>query len=376
MAFFIFYFSLGLLLYTYVVFSLLLLLRATFFKKPYESREIFPSVSMIIAAYNEAQSIESKIQNSLALDYPKDKFELIIASDGSEDETNAIVSRYPEAKLLALPRGGKHLALNAAVAEAKGEILVFSDANSIYAPDAIKELVRHFADEQVGGAAGDQRYIKEGQSNNQGERNYWAYDRVLKEMESAAGNVISATGAIYAIRRALFRPVIGGVTDDFYTSTQVILQGKRLVFAKDAAAYEPVAKSQKKEFGRKVRVMTRGLNAVMQNRALLNPFQYGFYALQLFTHKILRRLLFVPMLLIFISNFFLLQEGLIFQLLLLAQIGFYGLALLGYLLEKGGISLPKVLSIPQYVCTVYWAAALASWNTIRGHRIERWSTQR
>lgn len=379
MALYLFWLSILLLFYTYVGFTVLLIIKATLFPQAYKSAETFPTVSMIIAAYNEVAGIEAKIKNCLELEYPEDRFEVIIASDGSEDGTNDIVQRYADSKikLLALPRTGKAGALNAAVAQATGEILVFSDANSMYAKDAIIALSRPFADEKVGGVAGDQRYIKNQRDmDNAGERGYWDFDRYLKEMESRGGHVISATGAIYAIRRSLFTEVLEGVTDDFYTSTRVIIQGYRLVFAGDAAAYEHVAKSQKREFGRKTRVMTRGLYAVLENRELLNPFKYGFYALQLFTHKVLRRLMYIPFIIIFLSNIFLVGYGWFYQLTMLGQVVFYGVALLGLLVESRGFRLPKLLALPTFFCMVYWAALVASWNVVRGHRIRRWSTVR
>jgi glycosyltransferase involved in cell wall biosynthesis len=220
---------------------------------------------MVIVAHNEAAHIGAKLENILSLDYPHDRFDVVVASDGSNDETETIVRGYADrkVKLLSLPRQGKIPALNAAVAAATGEVLVFSDANSMYAPDALRALVRPLADPHVGGVAGDQRYFKERGGASAGEHTYWNFDRMLKQAQSAAGNVISATGAIYAVRRSLFRTVPSGVTDDFAVSTAVIAQGYRLVFASDAAAYEPAAKASGIEFGRKTRVMTRGLRGAL-----------------------------------------------------------------------------------------------------------------
>jgi len=304
----------------------------------------------------------------------------VIASDGSDDGTVAIVSQYTDqrVKLLALPRQGKARALNAAVAASCGEILVFSDANSLYTADAIRALVRRFADPAVGGVAGNQRYIGErGASlSGDGERSYWSLDRKLKVLQSLAGNAISATGAIYAIRRSLFQPVPDGVTDDFVTSTRVIAQGFRLVFAPDAVAYEPVAKSSEVEFGRKVRIITRGLQAVLLMRELLNPFRYGFYAVQLFWHKILRRLMYVPLVVLLAANPFLWEHDLFYKITLGGQVAFYGCAISGMVLAQTRIGQLKVFTIPYYFCMIYLAAALATWNVIRGRRITRWRTWR
>jgi cellulose synthase/poly-beta-1,6-N-acetylglucosamine synthase-like glycosyltransferase len=247
----------------------------------------------------------------------------------------------------------------------------------MYAPDALRALVRPFADPAVGGVAGNQCYLTEDNGGTgAGEHSYWNFDRGLKRYQSQAGNAISATGAIYAIRRSLFRPVPGGVTDDFVTSTRVIAQGYRLVFAPEAVAYEPVAASSGAEFGRKVRVITRGLRAVLVMRELLNLFRFGFYALQLFSHKVLRRLVVFPLIVLFLLSPVLWQEGLFYQAATLTQIAFYGCGALGMLLRGTRLGRLKIFSIPFFFCIVNAASLIAIWNVLRGHRIELWEPQR
>lgn len=376
---FLFWSSVGLIFYSYLVFPLLTLLRGKLRPQPYRRSDITPPVSMIIAAYNEAEGIAAKLDNILTLDYPKDRLEIIIASDGSTDGTDEIVRGYSEqgVRLLSLPRQGKAPALNAAVAASTGDILVFSDANSIYAPDAIRAIVRPFADPEVGGVAGNQVYLEEEQEGAAaGEKSYWGFDRKLKQSQSQAGNAISATGAIYAIRRSLFQTVPDGVTDDFVTSTRVILQGYRLVFAPDAIAYEPVAKSSSREMGRKERVITRGLRSVWVNRDLLNPFQYGFYSIQIFSHKVLRRLAVFPLILTLVISPFLWWRGLIYRMATISQFVFYGCALIGAFFMQQQIGQAKIFSIPFFFSLVNLASLRAVINIIRGHRIDRWETQR
>lgn len=376
----LFWSAVALVLYTYLIFPLLLLLRGLIWRQSYHSAPITPAVSLIIAAYNEANNIRAKLDNVLAMDYPRHLLEVLVASDGSTDGTNAIVQEYATrgVRLLALPRQGKAAALNTAVMQAQGEILVFSDANSMYVPEAIHALVRPFADTQVGGVAGNQCYRKEKQSDvtNAGEHSYWNFDRKLKELQSEAGNAISATGAIYAIRRSLFQPAPAGVTDDFTISTGVIAQGYRLVFAPEAIAYEEVAASNRREFGRKVRVMTRGLRAVLLRRELLNPVRYGFYALQLFSHKVLRRLVVFPLLLIFLLSPFLWSLGPFYQAIILAQLLFYGCSALGVWLSESSLGKRKIFALPAFFCLANAAAFLATINLLRGHRIDRWEPQR
>jgi cellulose synthase/poly-beta-1,6-N-acetylglucosamine synthase-like glycosyltransferase len=377
---FLFWCAAGLVAFTYGIFPLILLVRGRAMHRPIATREVTPRVSIIIAAHNEANGIGEKLENVLALDYPRGQLEVVVASDGSNDATEEVVRRYAgdSIRLLALPRRGKATALNAAVAASSGEILIFSDANSLYTPDALRALVRPFADPEVGGVAGNQCYAADDRAagNGEGERRYWAMDRALKRAEGAAGSTISATGAIYAIRRSLFQQVPDGVTDDFVTSTRVIAQGKRLVFAPAAVAIEPVADSSELEFGRKVRIMTRGLRGVLMMRELLNPLRYGFYSIQLLWHKVLRRLMVFPLLVLLLLNPFLLQQGEIYRWILAAQVGFYGASLAYLVLRDTALGRLKPLAVAFFFCMVNAAALVATWNIVRGHRIDRWEPKR
>lgn len=376
----LFWLGAGTLAYTYVLFPLLVLVRAALRPRPHESADITPTVTMVIAAHNEAASIGDKLENLLSLDYPPERLEVVIASDGSDDGTDAIVRAYTGrgVRLLAPGRVGKAAALNEAVAAARGEILVFSDANSIYTRDALRALVRPFADPAVGGVAGNQLYLSDDGAAviARGELHYWNLDRALKEAESRAGNTISATGAIYAVRRSLFRPVPPAVTDDFFISTGVIAAGNRLVFAPDAIAYEPVAETGGREWQRKVRVMTRGLRGVLQRRGLLDPREHGFYALQLLTHKLLRRTMVFPLALTAVTAPLLWQRGRLYRAATVLQSCLYGLGAAGLLLERSSVGKRKVLALPAYFCFVNLASLQAIWNVARGRRIERWTPRR
>lgn len=372
----LFWCSFGLIAGAYIGFPLLVVARGMLMRQSYWVGDIEPPVSVVIAAHNEADSIGAKLENVLSLDYPADRLEVLVASDGSTDETESIVRSVgdPRVRLLALPRRGKAAALNLAVAASSGEILIFSDANSMFASNAIRRLVAPFDDERVGGVAGDQRYLKS--PDGEGERAYWSLDRLMKRFQSEAGNVISATGAIYAIRRELFQDVPEGVTDDFVTSTRVIRQGYRLVFAEDAVAYEPVAKSTNVEFGRKVRVMTRGLMSVLVMRDLLSPFRFGFYSLQLFAHKVLRRLMVFPLIVLLATSCFLWPHGSIYQLAVVCQLLLYGCAVLGLLLARTRVGRAKPLAFPFYFCMVNIAAFVATVKVLSGQRVVLWEPQR
>jgi cellulose synthase/poly-beta-1,6-N-acetylglucosamine synthase-like glycosyltransferase len=374
----LFWLAAALLAYTYLGFPVLLFMRAHARTRRVLEDDVTPRLSMVICAHDEAGGIDAKIRNVLACDYPCEKLEIVIASDGSTDGTNEIVAAHAErgVRLLALPRRGKIPTLNDAVAAASGEVLVFSDANSMYAPDALRRLVRPLADPLVGGVAGDQRYERAAEcgASADGERAYWSLDRMLKRWQSAAGSATSATGAIYAIRASLFQPVPPGVTDDFVISTRVVAAGSRLVFRPDAAAYEPVAPASDAEFRRKVRVITRGLRGIWEMRMLLDPRRYGFYALQLLSHKVLRRLAVFPLLVLFAASLALWNESALYRAAAVAQLALYGAGALVALLDaRTRTRLPKIASLPFYFCLVNTASLLAVANVVRGRRIDQWS---
>jgi cellulose synthase/poly-beta-1,6-N-acetylglucosamine synthase-like glycosyltransferase len=372
----------GLVGYTYVLFPGLVLLRARLRPRPHLSAPITPPVSVIVAARNEARAIAAKLDNLLTLDYPQDRVQVVVAADGCNDGTDATVRARGDGRVqvLSLPRVGKASALNAAVGVATGEILVFSDANSLYAPDALRALVAPFADPDVGAVAGDQRYLADPTEAEAavatGERRYWDLDRAIKRAESRGGNAVSATGAIYAVRRELFWRVPPGVTDDFATSTAVIAQGKRLVFAPEAIAFEPVARSGRDEFARKVRVMTRGLNAVVARHELLDPRRHGFYALQLLSHKVLRRLMALPLAALALAAAAEARRSRAFRALAAAQGVLYGLGAAGLLLRRGGGWRSRVVALPTYFCLVNGASLAALWNVVRRREIDRWEPRR
>ncbi len=376
----VFYLLSGIVLWAYIGYPLVVLLRGMLWHKPYRKEPITPKVSMIIACHNEDEGIEAKLNNILSLDYPKELLEVIIASDGSSDNTEEIVKRYTsdQIRLLCLPRGGKAPALNAAIAQASGEILLFSDANSMYREDAIRNIVQPFADANIGGVAGNQVYRSAERTGiaADGENSYWNFDRMLKLAQSRSGNAISATGAIYAIRRELFQTVPDGVTDDFVTSTRVIAQKKRLVFEPEAICFEPVAGSAKAEFGRKTRVITRGLRGIIEMRELLNPFQHGFYALQVFSHKVLRRLVVFPLIALAIISPLLWGNGWFFQAATFLQAAVYFAAMAGLVMSRFQLKSPKFISVPFYFCMVNAAVVVAVYKIMRGERVALWSPAR
>lgn len=253
-------------------------------------------IVVIIAAYNEQADLPDKLTDLQKQVLPPDMdLHTIVASDGSTDDTVTLAREHPlGAEVLDLPRSGKAAALNAALDRADGDVIVFSDANSRLGPEALAELLGPFADPDVGGVAGRQRYGDPSQATT-GESEYWAYEDRIKMLESNLGSVVSATGALYAVRRHLVEEVPPDVTDDFFISTGVVASGQRLVYEPRAIAWEDPSGSPGSEYRRKVRIITRGLTGVRRRRVLLDPRRHGHYALVLLTHKVLRRLMFAPL---------------------------------------------------------------------------------
>jgi cellulose synthase/poly-beta-1,6-N-acetylglucosamine synthase-like glycosyltransferase len=377
----VFWGCVALLAYVYAGFPMLVALWARWRGRPVRRAEITPTVSLVVAAYNEARGIAAKLDNALALDYPPDRLEILVASDGSDDGTEAIVASYAArgVQLLALPRRGKLYALDTAIERARGEILVFSDANTHFDRQALRMLVRNFADPSVGGVCGNQRHRRDAgrDSSGEGEKLYWSYDKSLKALESRAGSIVSADGAIYAIRRALYRkPASAAVTDDFAISTAVIEQRARLVYEPAAVAYEDAVGDARGEFGRKVRIMTRGWYGVLLRRQLLDPRRYGFYAVVLWSHKVLRRLAPVGLLALFAASLVAARSGPLFAAAAVAQAGFYTLALAGWLLKRSRAGRRGVLYAPFFFVLANAAALVALSRLLRGRRVERWQPQR
>jgi cellulose synthase/poly-beta-1,6-N-acetylglucosamine synthase-like glycosyltransferase len=370
----------ALLLYTYAGFPALVLLRGALTRRSYRAEDVTPGVAIVIAVHNEAGVIQEKLGNLLALDYPRDRLEVVIASDGSDDGTEEIVRACsdPRVRLLSLPRAGKAAALNAGVAAADGEVLVFSDANSMLRPDALRELVRPLADPTVGGVAGNQVYVPSGNGDGSvvGEQRYWNFDRMLKVAQSRTGSVTGATGAIYAIRRELVRPLRDDVNDDLANSLRVVAQGRRLVFAADAVAYEPVSDSAASTFSRRVRVMVRGLRCVLVERELLDPTRYGFFSLQLLSQKVLLRTAVFPLSTLALTSALLWRRGGVYRAATLAQGVFYALGAAGLAMRRRPVGKHRALALPAYFCLVNAASAKAVWLLLRRERLELWSPDR
>lgn len=287
--------------YVYFGYPLVLWIMAQFRRRVIRRADIRPSVTLLISAFNEAHTIREKLENSLALDYPADSLEAIVVSDASTDDTDRIVEAFAEwgVTLLRLPeRRGKTWGLNAAIQVARGEIVVFSDANILYEKDAICSLVRNFADPTVGCVSGDSRYVGPAQSAaHVQERAYWGYERLVRSMESQIGSTVGGDGAMFAIRRELFTPLPPEAINDLVTPLQIVVRGYRAVFDPAAIGFEPSAGDFGREFRRKRRIVNRSWRGVMSVPQVLDPRRVGLFAWQVWSHKVLRWLV-LPLLVV------------------------------------------------------------------------------
>lgn len=368
------------ILYVYFCYPVLLLILSKLIPAPpVQKAYITPAVSLIIPAYNEEKVITQKIENSLALDYPRDKLEIIVASDGSTDSTNEIVRTFAGqgVKLVALtPNQGKSSAQNRAVAEASGVILFFTDANVMLRPDAMRQGVSNFSDAKVGCIVGKVTYINEGDTSvSEGEGFYWRYELFLRASESRVGNFAMGSGPIMANRRNLFQPLDPNVGEDFVLPMQTALNGYRVVFEPKAISEEILFQNTPASmFKSKVRVISKDLRGLFLCRAILNPFRYPLYAWGLISHKLLRWLAPYFLLVLFALNLLLLDQS-FYRLALVLQIAFYLLAAVGYVWQKKGKP-PRFLGIPFSFCLVNLAALVGVARFLMGKKAGRWKPVR
>ncbi len=367
--------------YIYFGYPLLIAFLARFFPRRTASAETadFPFVTLIVSAYNEQAVISEKLENSLALAYPPDRLQILVVSDCSTDGTDEIVLSFAErgVRLVRQPeRLGKSAGLNLGVQVAGGEVLIFSDANAIYQSDAIRHLVKHFSDENVGYVVGNARYVESSAlvSSAQSEGLYWRFETWLKKKESEFGSVVGGDGAIYAIRRALFFPLGASDINDLLNPLQIIAHGYIGVFEPAAVCYEEAGDSFEKEFRRKVRIIGRSLGAVCRVWTVLLPRTQPRHWYALVSHKLLRW--FSPFFLILLlASSLLLWASVFYRVAAVLQLGFYALAVAGWWLESRRRSL-RVFYLPFYFCVVNLASLFGIVNSLRGSLSPTWQTVR
>lgn len=367
---------LALAVYIYFGYAFIIWVLARLRARPVRRKAIYPPVSIVIPVHNEEEVIEEKIQNCLALDYPEDRLQILVVSDGSTDATHAIVERYLDrgVRLLVLERGGKALALNEGVQQAGGEILVFSDANSMLEAHSLARLVENFADPEIGGVCGNQKYRSRAgaDATERGENLYWRFDKWLKSQESKTGSIFAADGSFYAIRRSLYVPVRDPAqADDIAISCRVVLQGYRLIYEPLAVTYEYSPLEGRRELVRKIRVTNHSVRALLNlGRGLWTS---GFYSFELLSHKFFRHLIPFALIILFGANLVAMKGTAPFRVLMLLQILFYLLALAGFCLRSFRLGRWRVFSVPYFFSLVNLAAFLGVLDILRGRRVTAWS---
>ena len=362
----LFFIALFLVFYTFFGYGILLFvlvkIKRLFSRdnKPQYAFEELPSCTLVVAAYNEEDFIEQKIANTLALRYPAGKLQLIFITDGSTDRSPEIVSQYPGITLLhKAERSGKIAAVHRAIEHISTDLIVFTDANTFLNPDALFYLCRHYADAKVGAIAGEKRVMIEASADaTAGEGIYWKYESKLKAWDSELYSVVGAAGELFSIRQALYEPVpSNSILDDFMISMKIAQKGYVIVYEPEAYAQETSSANISEELKRKVRIAAGGIQSVIWLKSLLWPFKYPVLTFQYISHRVLRWTV-TPFLMIlaFILNVMLVlqQEGLTYQVLLIAQIAFYLSAYLGKLMESRKVRV-KLLFIPYYFCMMNYA---------------------
>ncbi len=361
----------GIIVYTYAGYPFVLLVLGLFKKRPrFDEPEEYPRVALIISAYNEDRIIREKIENSLKLDYPKDRLRVIIASDGSVDATDAIVREY-EGRNVVLKsfgkREGKSATLNRAVVGLDEDILIFSDANAFYKEDAVKKLVRNLREEEIGCVVGHLFYVQNSSYVGKGESLYWRYESVLNGLEGRLKSVLVATGTIFAIKRELFKPVSNDVANDFQIPADVAATGYGVVYESEAIAFERSTFYFREEFARKRRIIVRGLTGF---RNLRRSFGGPFRIFQFFSRKLLRWFIGPMLPLLYVANALLLGDR-FFGILFVCQNVFYVFAAVGAFLRRGKVK-SSIFLIPFYFVMVNSAALAAIATFIGGRRLASW----
>lgn len=370
---FVFWFTLAVVLYSYVGYPLVL-----FLAKKHRRRERYrftgdycPSVCLLISAFNEEKVIRKKIENSLSIDYPKDKLTILVASDGSDDRTVRIAEDYDDVnvKLFHRPvRSGKSAVLNEVMKTIHEEIVVFTDANSMFAEDAVQKLVYHFEDPRIGCVIGKLRYVDRHTSSvGKGEGLYWRYEALLSTLESSLESVLVANGSIFAIRRGLFPELYPEVANDFQIPIEIGARRYGVIYEPEAVAFERSTIFWQEEFHRKVRIIVRGLTGYSRLRKKLR----GFRGWQFFSHKLLRWAIGPILTLTFLSNVILMRDSVFYTVTMMLQLFLYLAAINGWRVRKTRKPSP-LFYLPFYFTMVNLAAVSAIAKFMSGERQRVW----
>jgi poly-beta-1,6-N-acetyl-D-glucosamine synthase len=367
---FFFWFATAIPFYAYLGYPIVLLLLGALFERPVRREKVEPSVTLLIPAYNEAAHIAGKIRDSLRLDYPAEKLEILVVCDGSRDETPAIAQEMADGRrvrVLNFPNNrGKILTLNDGVRESRGEVVVFSDATALLYPDSLRWLMMNFADPKVGAVSGRYTVIRADEVGiGKSEDFYWKYETFLKVRESQLDSMLGAHGHLHAIRRDLYPyPPPGTINDDYVIPVSVLSRGYRAVYEPRAVVYEEAREMT--GFGRRVRIMAGNLQQLREIRGLLRPLRL----LPLFfflSHKVSRLVVPFAMVAALVANALLISSP-FYRALFLLQALFYLLALAGTLCRLR----PKSLMLPYYFCMINAAVFFGVYHAMTSRRTMAW----
>jgi len=374
----IFCFCLGVLVYIYFGYPVLLRGGLLGRRRPIRKKETFPSVSIVIPAHNEESVIEAKIENLLSLDYPSDKLEILVGSDGSTDRTEELVRRFQTNRVRLVASSvqcGKSSIQNQLVAHSSGEIIVFTDADSFIRKDGLRRMTENFGDSQVGLVTISPSYSNPDETDlASNESLYWRYENWIRGQESDRGLLAAASGWFFGMRRSLWAPLDANVGDDFVLPLQVVLQGQRNVVEDAIEVESRLTQVQSSSMlHMKVRIVSKDLRGLLANKKILNPLTTGAVAVGLWSHKLLRWLVPYFLLVALASNLFLL-DNLFYRITIAAQILFYGIALTGMMRRASNLKQPW--SVPRSFCLVNVAALLGTLHCAAGRPMGVWKPVR
>lgn len=389
---FLFYSSLFVLIYIHLLYPVCLIFiglikklngKNTDYVNPIETIDL-PRVSLIVAAYNEESIIENKIINCLELEYPFSRYEVIIFSDGSTDQTDAIVMRYADrgVKLLRFEgRIGKTACQNYTVRDAQGSIIVYSDATSFLNKDCLRNIIRKFSDKDIGCVVGKLESVTGAGANGHmaEESLYLSFLQWLKRLENAATMPVGGSGALFAIRKELTVDLPDDANDDLLRPLYTVLKGFRVVYDQESAATEILKINDQAVFRKKIRIAQRAVMSLILYKQLLNPFKYGFFSIQFCTKVLLRRLIFPALIVFLISGIFLyLNSGSLFVLIMIVPVvAAMCCALYGFLLLRRKRALQGFFQKFVRFCYYYFISTLGAFIGILkgfcGFRITKWN---
>lgn len=380
----LFWIFLGIVFYAYVGYTILLLLITLFrliFCRHSKTADGFaePAITLCIPAYNEERFVIAKVNNCMDLDYPAEKLDILWITDGSNDNTNELLYRYPEIKVMhEYERKGKIHAMNRGMKMIETPFVVFTDANTMLNREALKEIIKPFADPKTGCVAGEKRVGELGRQKavGAGEGLYWQYESLIKRLESETGSVVGAVGEIFAIRREYYEEVSDDtILDDFTLSLQMVRKGYRVKYAPKAWGKESASLNIAEEIKRKVRIAVGGLQTLTRMTDLLNPLKYGFLTVKYISHKVLRWTI-VPLLFpfIFLLNLFIVtspEQSAVYTWLFILQCVFYFLVIWGSNIKNRQIK-PKVLIAPYYLFIMNYAVIKGFFAFLSGDYSVKW----